>query len=126
MDIQEIREKYNNGDYTYKVDIPKKVWDDHIFDEDLSVRRNRELVKEHNDNVNRMQQDKRKKQAEFDKQFTNDIVEYIIENYNLTEKQARKVESYVYQEHHSYMGDYFCYIDDFASFAYDIITCEED
>jgi hypothetical protein len=51
MDISEIRAKYDAGGYTYKIDIPKKVWDDHIFDEELSVRRNRELAKEHNDNV---------------------------------------------------------------------------
>ena len=126
MDINDIREKWNAGGYTYKANIPKKVRDDHIFDEELSVKRNRELAKEHNENVERLEKDSRRIQGELYKRFTYDIVKYIMDNYSLTEKQARKVESFVYEEHHSYMGDYFCYIDTFASFAHDIVNCEED
>jgi hypothetical protein len=121
MDISEIRAKYDAGGYTYKIDIPKKVWDDHIFDEELSVRRNRELAKEHNDNVDRLQKDANRIQGELHKQLTEDIVEYIMAYYDLTEKQARLVENFVYQEHHSFMCDYFSYIDTYADFAFQLL-----
>ena len=126
MHIDEIRNSYNRGEYTYKVDIPKKVKPDHIFDEELSVRRNRELVQEHNDNVDQLQRDKNRKQRELSEQLTKDVVEYIMAFYDLTEKQARILENFVYDEHHSYMGDYFTYIDTFASFADDIVNAKED
>lgn len=126
MDLNKIREMWDSGGYTYKVNIPKKVCDDYIFDEELSVRRNRELVKEHNDNVARLRKDANRIQGELDKRFTYDIVKYIMDNYCLNEAQARKVESFVYQEHHSYMGDYFIYIDTFAEFAESLLNCEED
>ena len=125
MDITEIREKWNIGGYTYKDTIPKKVKPDYIFDEELSVKRNRELVKEHNDNIDRLYKESARIQSELYKQLTDDVVKYIIDNYNLTEAQARKVENFVYLEHHSYMCDYFSYIDTFANFASDLINMED-
>ena len=125
MDINEIRAKYNNGDYTYKVDIPKKLPADYVFDEELSVKRNRELVQEHNDNADLMRKDKNRIQREFDRRFTYDVVVYIMENYGLTESQAKTVEDFVYQEHHSFMSDYFSYIDTFAEFASNLVSPEE-
>ena len=125
MDISEIREKWETGYYTYKTDIPKKVSDDHIFDEDLSVRRNRELVKEHNDRVDSLKELANKIQGELNLQFSFDVEEYIRNTYGLNEAQARKVESFVYREHHAFMCDYFSYIDTYAEFASDIISAEE-
>lgn len=59
-------------------------------------------------------------QAALDRQLTSDVVEYIKENYSLTEAQARLVEKFTYREHHSCMYDYFSYIDICAEFADDI------
>lgn len=125
MNITEIREKYDNGDYTYKADIPKKVWDDHIFDEELSVKRNRELAIEHNQKVNELRIEARNKQLELDQQFTADIVGYIQEEYGFNEFQAREIEHFVYEEHHSCMYDYFIYIDTFADWAYKLRSLED-
>lgn len=125
MDINEIRAKYNNGEYTYKADIPNKLPIDHVFDEELSVKRNRELVKEHNEKILQMRLDKNKKQRDLDKCFTYEVVTYIMENYGLTESQAKTVENFVYREYHSFMSDYFSYIDTFAEFASDLVSPEE-
>lgn len=121
LDIYEIRANYDNGAYTYKANIPQKVKPDHVFDEELSVKRNRELVQEHNDSVDQMWRDKTKKQAQLDKQLTADVVAYITAQYNLTEHQAKLVESFVYQHHHSFMCDYFGYIDTYADFAFRLV-----
>ena len=126
MDIDEIRVKYNNGEYTYKVDIPKKVKPDHVFDEELSVKRNRELAQEHNDKVDQMQQDKNRRQIELDRQLRSDIAKYIMANYGLTEKQAYQVEGFTYQEKHAFMCDYFSYIDTYADFAFMLLPVNEE
>ena len=126
MDISEIRAKYDEGGYTCKMNIPHKVKPDHVFDEELSVRRNRELVMEHNDNIDQMRAEHNRLQAELYKQLTDDVVGYIMENYGLTEKQARTVESFTYQEKHAFMCDYFSYIDTFADFAFMLLPVKED
>jgi len=121
LDIDEIIVNYNKGVYTYKADIPKKVKPDHVFDEELSVKRNRELAQEHNDNVDRLWRDKNRIQHELDERLTYDVVVYMMENYDLTERQAKIVENFVYQHYHSYMSDYFGYIDTFADLANDLV-----
>lgn len=126
FDIDEIRNKYNAGEYTYKVEIPKKVKPDHVFDEELSVRRNRELVIEHNDKVDQMQRDKNRKQTELSEKLTTDVVEYIMAYYDLNERQARILENFVYQEYHSCMGDYFSNIDTLADLAFQLLPVKED
>ena len=126
LDIDEIRNKYNAGEYTYKVDIPKKVKPDHVFDEELSVRRNRELVQEHNDNVDQLYRDRNRIQGELNERLTTDVVEYIMAYYDLTEHQARIVENFVYQHHHSSMCDYFGYIDTYADFAFMLMPPKEE
>lgn len=126
LDIDEIRVNYNNGVYTYKADIPNKVKPDHVFDEELSVRRNRELAQEHNDRVDQLQRDKNKRQRELNEQLTRDVVVYMMENYDLTERQAKIVENFVYQHHHSSMSDYFGYIDTYADFAFMLLPPKEE
>ena len=123
MDIIEIREKWDNGDYTDKTHIPKKLSEDYIFDEELSVKRNRELVKEHNEKIDTLKKEAQKRQNLLHWQLTDDVIAYITENYNLSEPQARAVERFVYQEHHSFMCDYFSHIDTFASFADSLVDC---
>lgn len=126
LDIDEIRVNYNNGVYTYKVDIPAKVKPDHVFDQELSVKRNRELAQEHNDNVDQLWRSKNRIQRELDKQLTNDVVAYMMENYSLTEHQAKIVENFVYQHYHSSMCDYFGYIDTYADFAFMLVEPREE
>ena len=126
FDIDEIRNKYNAGEYTYKVNIPNKVKPDHVFDEDLSVKRNRELAIEHNNNVDQLWRNKNRKQSELNERFTNDVVDYIMAYYNLDERQARLVENFVYQHHHSSMCDYFGYIDTYADFAFMLLPVKEE
>ena len=124
MDINEIRAKYDAGDYTDKTPIPKKISEHHVFDEELSIKRNRELIKEHNEKVDKLREEAQKKQNMLHWQLTDDVIKYITDNYNLSEPQARAVERFVYQEHHAFMCDYFSNIDTFADFASELINME--
>ncbi len=118
MELNEIRNKYDAGHYTYRhPEIPNKVRENHIFDEDLSVRRNRELAIEHNQKIDELRAEMREKQNQLNQQLTEDVVNYIANSYNLNEAHARIIERFAYIEHHSAMCDYFGYIDIFAEIA---------
>ena len=123
LHIDDIRKLYEQGHYTFKLpenaDM-KTLPADYIFDEDLFVRHNLELVEEHNSKVEDLKRRKRAGQEDLNRQLTYDVVEYIKENYDLTEAQARLVEMWVYREKHAFMCDYFSYIDTFAEFADDL------
>lgn len=121
MDIFEIRDKYNSGAYRCDMEIPKMVKEGYVFDENLSVKRNREMVAEHNQNVERMRKEKNNRQNKLCEQLTKDVVDYIANNYDMNEAQARIVEGYVYKEKHSYMSDYFCCVDDVAQMVESVI-----
>lgn len=58
MDINDIRKKFNDGGYTVKMNIPNKVADNYVFDEELSVKKNRELIIEHNKKVDKLRKEK--------------------------------------------------------------------
>ena len=125
--IGDIRHDYECGMYTAaKPEGPdQKLPDNYIFDEDLSVRKNREMVADHNQKVAELKALRQKNQALLDKQLADDVVAYITEYYDLTEYQARTVERWVYTEKHAFMCDYFSSIDTFAEFASDLVNkCE--
>ena len=133
LHIDDIRDNYNNGKYSIshysefsELLHLNKLPSDHVFDEDLSVKRNREMVEEYNKDIENKRILKREKQLELDKKLTEDVVDYIKEYYNLSDKQARIVESRVYSEYHSCMCDYFSYIDIFAEFADDLVNQVEE
>lgn len=128
LHISDIQDFYNRGHYTYVPEeaIPAKLMPDHVFDENLSVKRNREMVVEHNQRVDELKAIKSERQAELNKKLTEDVVEYIKEYYDLTDRQARTVEGWVYKEKHSFMHDYFYSIDSFAEFADILVNPEEE
>lgn len=121
MNIVNIRSKFNNGDYTVKIDIPNKVPGNYVFDEDLSVKRNREMVLEHNHKVDEMRKQKSDQQTELSNQFTHDVIQHILNSYDVSEAQARIIEAFVYDERHSSMTDYFNYIDTLCSMIEEVL-----
>ena len=114
MNIEDIANAYWNGDYNYKMQIPDMLNPLYIFDENLSVKRNREMVFEHNQKVEDMRKEQRIKSNELSNKLTNDVVAYIVSTYDMNEDQARIVERYVYQKEHDFMTDYFSTIDEVA------------
>ena len=94
MDISEIRTAWDNGEYIDRCDIPSKVKDGHVFDKNLSVKRNREMVQEWNENVDKLTKEHRARQGALYQKFTNDVVNYLMGVYGFNELQARKIEGY--------------------------------
>ena len=122
--LDEIRHNWDNGHYVCHMDIPNKLPETYIFDENLTIKENRERIWQHNQKVVEMKREKQNKNAELSRQLTIDVVDYIVENYELNRGQAAIVESYVYTEKHSFMCDYFSNIDSVAAMAEAIITAK--
>ena len=121
MNIADIKKKYNNGGYVVQMEIPAKVAENYVFDEDLSVKKNRELVNQHNQKVDEMRKEKTAQQSQLSRQLTSDVIGYIESNYDITEAQARMIEAFVYKEKHASMADYFAYIDDLSSMIEEVL-----
>lgn len=121
--LEDIRVAWDAGEYYYHPsDLPKKIREGYVFDEDKSVRENREMVEAHNLEVDRKKKEASNINAERQKRFTDDVVEYLMDSYNFSRKQAARVESYVYAEKHSYMGDYFGALDEVADLVSDVVN----
>lgn len=128
MDIEEIRKRYSEGFYKYKsnTSIPKKVSDSHIFDENLTIKENRQMILDHNNRVRELHEEAARIQAKLDKQLHEDVINYIVETYAISLAQAQILESYVYYQYHSCMYDYFGYIDSIGEVVYDILHADEN
>lgn len=115
--IQEIQKDYDRGCYACRITIPKRFSEDHIFDENLSVKKNREMVLAHNLKAEKIEQESRKKSSKLSQKFYHDIIYYIMHEYHLNKEQAELVETYVHSEGHGFVPDYFSHIDTIAAFA---------
>ena len=121
MDIEDIKNAYYTGYYSYKMQIPDRLNPLYIFDENLSVKRNREMVLEHNQKVEDMHIEQQIKSNELACKLQNDVVKYITNTYDMNEDQARIVERYVYQKEHAFMSDYFAVIDEVAEMVENVL-----
>ena len=123
--IEDIRRDYNDGKYSCHITIPSKLPDTHVFDENLTIKQNREMIQEHNHRVDKLKKEKMNKISELSHQLTKDVVDYIMNTYDLNEAQACIVENYVYVEKHSFMCDYFSTIDSVADLAESLIRIQK-
>jgi hypothetical protein len=123
-DINEIRKAWDNNEYFYDIVIPAKVREDHVFDEELSVKRNREMALAWNTNVANLQKEKMVKNAELSRKLTQDVIDYLRGAYGFSQQQAEIVQSYIYTEKHSFMCDYFSAIDDIASMVEHVLSAK--
>ena len=122
MDINKIRNDYNKGYYSYVESIPLRVSEDHVFDENLSVKENRRMVEEYNENIRRQRLKMRDKQNELYRKLTNDINDYLMETYSFNEKQAQIVNAYTYTKYHAFMEEFFNNIDSVAEMVESVIN----
>ena len=121
-DIKTIQARYNNGGYKPVVKGELNLVDDnHIFDENMTVKWNREQVKIHNDKINQLRSDLEKERERLDKLMHEDIVRYIMGTYGFNMQQAKKIESEVYSDKHSCMSDYFYSIDETAELVSEVV-----
>ena len=121
LTIQEIKDLFYAGAYTSKIQIPKKLQANHVFDEEWSVRKNKEAVAEYNAKVDEAKMQKNKESAALRKQMNNDIYKALQAEYGLTEKQSHIILEHVYATNDNiFIGDA---LHDAAEFAQKLMKC---
>ena len=126
-DITAIRNDYTAGAYspsTQQIDeyAALELYPDwFVFDEDFSIKKNRELVHDHNKQVASKKKEYRQLVDKLFRQLRDDVIDYIAGTYSFSKARAQKIEEFAYNSKHSYMYDYFEYIDEIADLCHDII-----
>lgn len=123
--IEEIKNAYVAGEFTSKnpFSLKKdKLKEGHIFDENKSVKWNKEQVEAHNNLIDNRIKEYREDQSRLSKALHEETIEALQNEYSLNRKQAERVQSYVYAEYHSSMFDYFQYLAEVAELAEDVIS----
>ena len=100
----------------------KRYPEDHVFDEEKSVRWNREKVAEENKKRQQDLADYRASVRAGEDAFRNDVVSFIETEYGLNKAQAQAVFSLAYEQGHSAgFEEVLIHVQSFGSFAGDII-----
>lgn len=116
--------------YAPKVAYPdqKRYPETHIFDEDKSVKWNKQEVKMLNDVRDSQIKAYEAAQAEGELEFKEDVMDYVLDEYNLKDNRAAAelIYSQAYREGHSGgFSEILGCASELASFAADILACVE-
>lgn len=120
MTFDKILKDLRNGRYEVERPQISKLREDHVFNEDLSVKKNREMVKEHNEKAAKLWREYIANNGIARERLENDIIDAIVtfsEKINI--EQAKIIYYYSYREHHS--GGYH----DIITNLYDLIEFVE-
>lgn len=124
MSIDELYNNISAGRYDSSMPYPsgKRYPEDHVFDEEKSVRWNREKVAEENKKRQQDLADYRASVRAGEDAFRNDVVSFIEAEYGLNKSQAQAVFSLAYEHGHSAgFEEVLIHVQSFGSFASDII-----
>lgn len=129
MTFGEISTKFMTGAYEPKVPFPcsKQVYPDtYIFDEDRTVRWNKEKAKEENQKREEALAEHRASVREGENAFRADAISLAMEEYGLNETQAQMVFSMAYEHGHSAgFSEVLNYVEEFGGLAGKILAAQD-
>lgn len=115
--IEKIRSIYEKGGYSATYPTREKVPDNYVFDENMSVKWNREAVQRWNEDVKEAKNRYYSLTNEYLKELFEDIAQYLCNNYSkINHAQGLFLTEHCYEEYHSCMSDFFYNIDYVAEF----------
>ena len=124
-DIGEIQKDYTSGCYAVpRPEMPEFVPLGYIFDEDKSVRENREMVSTHNEAAKKARSDYRLQLDQQEIRMRNDVKEYVAGAYGMSMASADIIERYTWEEYHSAVYDYLTAIEDVAEMVSSVVKNE--
>lgn len=124
MDYDTIRGKINRDEYRSKVEYPteKRVSESHVFNEEKSVKWNREEVERYNNAIYEQKMACHNSERAGYEEFTSDITSYLFYAYGFNAAMASKIYSKAYDRGHSSgYNNILEYVDEYADFAKDMI-----
>lgn len=115
--MKDLRDNYREGYYDFKETMPvgKKLADDYVFDENLSVKKNREMIKLHNEKILKAKDEYWDRYYKSIADFNSDFKVAIKKELNINEEKANVIFNYIYNEKHS-SGYY-----DMINYAFDFL-----
>lgn len=121
--LEDIKNDYANGEYKNKLEYPtkSKYKEGHIFDENQTVKWNRNMVVRQNELI---ENDKKVYYTEtnrLNKKLHEDAVKAIMNESKFNKAQAEKIWEYAYAEKHSYMNDVFNFVEELINLIEQII-----
>jgi hypothetical protein len=123
MTTDEVLQKIESGGYQVK-EVPltlKKLRDTHVENADKSVNWNKQFVLDNNDAYKAQVKARREAGAVLSNLQNTDAINAIAFEYDLTEKEASRIFSYLYSEHHSYgLREIFSHASEFIDVIKDI------
>ena len=118
MTRDELLKRINNKEYEPDMEYPKGkiIPKDTILDEDLTIKQNRELVKEKNEEYRAKRQEWHEAVAEKEIEFQNDVVDYVLsQDKYLKMEQTEKIEEYISMDGNFSSREEFLYlVEEFA------------
>lgn len=114
MTMNDIYKAYENGDYKTDMEYPKikRFLETHIFDEEKSVRWNRDKVIELNEQNKAEQREYRDKVREMENKFVADFVDAMVEDLSIKTEQAMIVFKFMKNEMDIPFSDMASYADE--------------
>lgn len=124
MTIEQVKMQYMMGKYDIDFSAFNTTYLDngYVFDENKSVKWNREQVKEFNRGVPAEIRRRKEAQIQKDEEFKSDCIRAIRDDYNFGEGTANKIFVYCYAKYHSNMYEFFDNVEDIAELAHDIFV----
>lgn len=124
MTIEQVKMNYMAGKYTIDFSIFHTTYLDngYVFDENKSVKWNREQVKEFNRGVPAEIRRCREAQIQKDEEFKSDCIRAIRNDYNFGDSTASKIFVYCYAKYHSNMYEFFDNLEDIAELMHNIFV----
>lgn len=121
--IEEIGKDWEEGKYEADRPIMKKVSSDHVFDEDMSVKWNREEVLKHNTAVENEKENYKQKCSELNKKRYEETITAIMKE-GFNRKQAELIEVQVSAKDHCPYSNYFIDLYDEMEYVANVMSAK--
>lgn len=126
--LRTVKDRFFSGYYSmgYSENKIRVLPENYIFDEEKSVRWNKEAVAQWNNEVDTRRAQYRKDKADKERQLHIDVADCIAREYNLTAEQAALVEDKAYEIGHSAMSDYFALAREIGDFVRKVLDTSKE
>lgn len=125
--VEDIKKRYEDGEYKGTMEYPKqrRYMEKTIFDENKSVKWNREEVARRNAERDQAFKEYREEESRQSARLTEDCIQALMFEYKFNRKQAEKIHEYTYREKHDSMNDFFIYLEEFADLCKEVAELKE-